>query len=140
VTASLLAAPGVGARAWLTTGVSAVAKKHIRASKNHDFITATVSIAAAERLLHTHYHLYKREDGHQTAVRCEHYALPHDVSSHARRIAQYRSSHRAARAQVEAHVDFVGGTIRFPVIQRRRTGPAVKLVRARAPVRLSLHY
>jgi len=68
---------------------------------NGDFITAVVPVAKAEAMLRTTYNLYQTKDKRMTAVRCEHYSLPSAVAE---------------------HVDFVGGTVRFPVVQRRREG------------------
>lgn len=78
--------------------------RHVKASPNSDFITATMTVAAAEEMLGTTYHTYNHRQSGVNALRMTgDYTLP---------------------AEVAQHVDFVGPSVRFPTIQTLRVGSA----------------
>jgi len=64
-------------------------------SRNGEWLSVDTTVAGAEALLSTQYHVYKHISG-ATVVRCESYSLP---------------------ASVRAHIDVVGPTTRFPALR-----------------------
>ncbi|RPD61015.1 subtilisin-like protein [Lentinus tigrinus ALCF2SS1-7] len=67
-------------RAWLLN--SGIESHRIKLSKSGSWITANVTVAEAEELLATEYHVYEHENGHKQIACDKAYHLPEHVSKH----------------------------------------------------------
>ncbi|KAE9372810.1 tripeptidyl peptidase-like protein [Stipitochalara longipes BDJ] len=64
---------------WLHS--SGIDPSRIRMSKSRNWLNFNATVAEAERLLKTEYHLYRHEMGHNH-IACESYSIPHHLTEH----------------------------------------------------------